>query len=46
MEFVCIFVFGLCLFYRWYIAPDDVFKRDTKNIIVAITIIVRCENLM
>ena len=40
MEFVCMFVFALCLFHRRYIAPDGFFWKDNKNKIVAATIIV------
>ena len=40
MEYVCMFVFAVCLFHRWYIAPDGWFWKDKKNIIVAATIIV------
>jgi multisubunit Na+/H+ antiporter MnhB subunit len=40
MEYVCIFVFALYLFHRWYIAPDGCFWNDKKNIILTATIIV------
>ena len=40
MEYVCIFVFALCLFHRWYIAPDGCFWNDKKNVILTFTITV------
>ncbi|CAB4015799.1 two pore calcium channel 1-like [Paramuricea clavata] len=40
MEYVCIFVFALYLFHRWYIAPDGCFWNDKKNIILTATIII------
>ena len=40
MEYICIFVFALCMFHKWYIAPDGCFWYDKKNKILSATIIV------
>lgn len=39
MEYVCIFAFAICLFHKWYIAPDGCFWSDKKNILLTGTII-------
>ncbi|XP_028398587.1 two pore calcium channel protein 1-like [Dendronephthya gigantea] len=40
MEYVCIFVFAIFLFHKWYIAPDGCFWGDRKNKLIMATIII------